>query len=227
MLGVLSTNPPESVSTAVMGSVLECHDQGFHFLGGMVPNLIRRPTGVYADTETSGALGLVIPEFDFRTTDGPWYHFTVDFDLSPVEVELEQGDTLAANAVRHLGLLMGRDRHQRMRYLSDAGMGNAEIASLVSLVVRWLDEAGMEKLGVLSRTAVDSDLGPGHVLERWINGRCKLDLALLLDATPILDWELAVAYAFAHASELVLASYWSDGVPDDEVIFLVAGDDLD
>lgn len=193
----------------------------------MAPNLVRRSAEVHVDTEESRAYRILIPEFDPRTADGPWSDFVVDPDPYLAEIDPEPDDSLAANAIRHLGVLMGRDRNQRMRYLSDAGMRNQEIATLVSLVVRWLDEAGMERLGILSRTAVDSDLGPGPVLECWINWRCKLDLALLLDATPIPDWELAVAYAFAHASELVLASYWSDGVPDNGALSLVAGDDLD
>ena len=226
MLGVLSTNLPESVSTAVIGSVLECHDQGFHFLGGMVPVVDRAGIQVYVGSDASASVGLFAPSSNDKITRGRWFDLGVDYDSSPAEAELEPV-TFAANAVRHLGALMVRDRDEKMRYLSDAGMGNAEIASLIALVIRWLGEAGLEKLGDLSRIAVESDLGPGHVLERWINGRSQLDLALLLDATPIGDWELAVAYAFAHASELVLASYWSDGVPDDGVLSLVPGDDLD
>ena len=226
MLGVLSTNPPDSVSTAVIGSVLECHDQGFHFLGGMVPDVNKGRFYDHVDLAVPVVFALGDTEYEVWKADSVRYHATVVPGISATGGDLEPA-TLAANAVRHFRELMGRGRDERMRYLTDAGMRAAEVASLLALVVRWLDEAGLENLGVLSRIAVEGDLGPGHVLERWINGRSKLDLALLLDDTPIGDRELAVAYALAHASALVLASYWSDAVPDDGVLALVPGDDLD
>ena len=202
MVGVLSTNNrSQSVSIAVMNSVMECHDQGFSFLGGMTP----------------GA------------------------------EDVQESDTPATGAARRLAELMGRNRDKKIRYLSEAGMSDGEVASLIALVTQWLDDAGLERLGSLSRTAVAGDLGPGHVLKQWINAKSQLDLALLLDGARIdgaridgaridgarIDgarikgWELSVAYAFARASELVLASYWSDSVPDDKFISLVPGDELD
>ena len=51
MLGVRSTNLPESVSTAVIGSVLVCHDQGFHFLEGMVPVVDHARIQVYVGSD--------------------------------------------------------------------------------------------------------------------------------------------------------------------------------
>ena len=181
MVGALSTNRSQSVSIAVMNSVMECHDQGFSFLGGITP----------------GAEGV------------------------------QELDTPATGAARHLAELMARNRDKKMLYLSEAGMSDSEIAGLVALVTRWLDDAGMERLGRLSRIAVAGDLAPGHILKQWIDSRRWLDLALLLDNTRIKDSELSVAYAFAHASELALASYWSDSVPDDKPISLVPGDELD
>ena len=183
---------PEYVSTAVMGSVLECHDQSCDFLRGMAPDTIGEPAHVYTDIGS-----------------GP------------------EPQTLAPTAVRHLGALMARDRGERMRYLSDAGMGDAETASLIALVTGWVDQADLERLGELSQFAVQGELGPGHLLERWITGRCKLQLAMLLAAPDIQDSHLAAAYAVAHAAELVLASYWSAGVPDNGVVAWVPGDDLD
>ena len=100
----------------------------------------------------SAAYGLFDPSSNDKITRGRWLDLGVDFDPSPAEAELEPV-TFAANAVRHLGALMVRDRDEKMRYLSDAGMGNAEIASLIALVVRWLGEAGLERLGGLSRIA--------------------------------------------------------------------------
>ena len=226
MLGVLSTNPPEFVSTVVMGSVFECHDQGFHYLGGMVPDLDRVGPQVYASSNTSVAFVDFSPAVRVTFAGSVLSEPAYDDDALPVAAGASS-ETAEVSAVRHFRALMGRDRDGRMLYLSDAGMEKAEIASLVALVVRWLGEAGLERLGVLSRMAVEGELGPGHVLERWISWRSNLDLALLLNDMPIGDWELAVAYSFAHASELVLASYWSDGVPDDETLSLVPGDDLD
>ena len=106
-------------------------------------------------------------------------------------------------------------------------MGKNEAADLVSLVVGWVDEAGLERLDVLSRIAVQRELGPGYVLERWINGRCQLRLALLLDDPAVKDSDLAVAYAVSHAADLVLASYLSDRDSEGDVVSLVPGDDLE
>lgn len=228
MLGVLATKPPDVISTAVMGSVLECQDRGFHFLGGMVPDVDRGVPEAYDDSDVSVVIRMsrVRLVVEAKSTDVPWSETVLAHEPSALASDLEVG-TLAAGAVRHFTELMGRGRDGMMRYLSRAGMAKEEEASLVALVDRWLDEAGLERLGVLSRMAVEGQLGPGHVLETWINGRSKLDLALLLDDTHIRNWELAVAYAFAHASEMVLASYWSDGVPSSGVLSLVPGNDLD
>ena len=186
MLGVLSTNPPESVSTAVISSVLKCHDQGFYFLGGMLPDTTRMHPRVYLSSEGVVAHRIAHPANDVEITDGLWSETTFYLDPSPVAADPEPA-AVEAGAVRHLGALMGRDRDGKMRYLSDAGLVEAEVAILIALVVRWLGEAGLDRLGDLSRMAVGGDLGPGHVLERWIDGRSKLDLVLLLDGAPISD----------------------------------------
>ena len=130
-------------------------------------------------------------------------------------------------AVGHLRAMIGMGGDGKLAYLSDAGMDKSEAANLISLVVGWVDEAGLERLGDLSRVAAQRELGPGHVLERWINGRCQLRLALLLDDPEVQDSDLAAAYAVSHAAYLVLASYRSDLNVGDDVISLVAGDDLD
>ena len=168
MLGVLSTNPPESVSTAVISSVLECHDQGFHFLGGMVPDVARARAQVYLGSDAVVTHRILYSEIEIEITGRPWSKAAFYPDPSPVATDLEP-EAVEAGAVRHLGALMGRDRDGKMHYLSDAGLVEGEVASLVALVVRWLDEAGLERLGDLSRIAIGGDLGPGHVLERWIN----------------------------------------------------------
>ena len=114
-----------------------------------------------------------------------------------------------------------------MRYLADAGMSNEDINALVGLVTEWLGEADLDRLDELSRGAAEEKVGPGQVLGRWINGHCKLLLALLLDSSTIADRDLAAAYAVSHAANVVLASYLTDSVPEEEDLFLNHEDDLD
>ena len=213
----------ERISTAVMGTVLECHDQGFHFLGGMVPDAFGE------DFQLHLQAGLPIwdrtPEFRNRVEVG--IGRPVMSSSGPVVSMSDDRISVEESAVRHLREMMAIGRDGKLAYLSNAGMDKAAVASLISLVVGWVDEAGLERLDGLSRVAAQRELGPGHVLERWIDGRCQLRLALLLDDPSVGDFDLAAAYAVSHAAELVLASYWSDVGAEAEVISFVPGDDLD
>ena len=225
MQALLSAQSREHVSTAVMGSVLECHDQGFHFLGGMVPKAAYAGAQAYIRGDQLGSHWRPDPGFCADLAVGPAVLSSSDLDLSAAASEAGPED-LADGAVRHLRKLMGMGRDAKMRYLSDAGMAKEAAAVLVSLVLGWLDEAGLERLGELSKVAAQGGLGPGHVLERWINGRYQLRLALLLDTEPVGDSDLAAAYAVSHVADLVLASYRSDLDADDSVLSFVPGDDL-
>ena len=217
---------PERISTAVMGTVLECHDQGFHFLGGMVPGAYDGDPQLYMQAGLPMADWTAESEYNVEVGIGrPVMSPPVPaFSTSNYRMSAESAEE---PAVRHLRELMATGRDGKLTYLSDAGMGKSEAASLISLVVGWVDEAGLERLDGLSRVAAERELGPGHILERWINGRCQLRLALLLDDPAVEDSDLAAAYAVSHAADLVLASYRSDLDAEDDVISLVPGDDLD
>ena len=216
----------ETISTAVMGTVMDCHDQGFYLLGGMVPGDGAMGSWVHMRTGLPEPYWMVVPDLSEgagigRSAMSPSVlELPMSSDEMPVEVEDEP-------AVRHLRELMALGRDGKLAYLSGAGMGEADSARLISLVMGWVDEAGWERLDSLSRVAAQRNLGPGHVLERWINGRCQLLLALLLDDPSVGDSDLAAAYAVSHAVDLVLASYVSDLDVEDEVISLVPEDDLD
>ena len=226
MQAIFSAQSPDCVSTAVIGSVVVCHDQGFHFLGSMVPDTSVASAQVYMQTDPAVPRWMFDPGHGLDTRDAASALSSSPRQFSAPVPEPGPED-LEDRAVRHLRELMRRARDGKMRYLSDAGMDKESSANLVSLVVSWLDEAGLERLGDLSRVAVQRDLGPGHVLERWINGLHQLRLALLLDAESVDHPDLAAAYAVSHAADLVLASYQSDLVADNGVLPLVAGDDLD
>ena len=226
MQDMISAQSRKHISTAVMGSVLECHDQGFHFLGGMVPNAAFAGFQAHMQADWSGLHWRVDPGYGGDVFVGPPVLSSSDPLRSAFAPEAGPEHS-EGGAVRHLRKLMAMGRDGKMRYLSDAGMGKETAEVLVSLVLGWLDEAGLERLGELSKVAVQRDLGPGHVLERWINGRSQLRLALLLDTESFGDSHLAAAYAVSHAADLVLASYRSGLGADDSDLSFVPGDDLD
>lgn len=216
----------ESISTAVMGTVLECHELGSRFLGGMAPDANAVGSQFYVQTGSPVAYWMSGPGLNVDVAVGRSATSLSVPVLSVGDDEVSVGP-VAEPAVRHLRALMAVGRDGKLAYLSGAGMGKAEVARLVSLVVGWVDEAGLERLNDWSRLAARRELGPGHVLERWINGRCQLLLALLLDDASFGDPDLVVAYALSHAADLVLASYWSDLGAEDDVIALAPGDDFD
>ena len=232
MEAMVSARSDQRVSAAVIGTVMECHDQGFHFLVGAVPEagdaksqevsarwrelsnrwqtyfLMYRRRRI--SKAASGSAPLTTQVMDFAH-GGPY--------VEPTAAE--------GAAVRHLGELMRLGREGEMRYLSDAGMGKSELPRLVELVVGWVNEAGLDRLGDLSSFASQLELGPGCVLQAWMDAECRLSLAFLLDGEFVEGSGLAAAYAVSHAAELVLASYEADLVDDDGALFLVPGDDLD
>ena len=226
MKDLIRSRSRERISTAVMETVLGCHDQVFHFLGGMAPDANDMGSQFYMQAGSPVAywmseigLNVDIPIGRSATSPSGPVLSVSDDKISVGSVE--------EPAVRHLWELMAMGRDGKLAYLSGAGMGKTEVANLVSLVVGWVDEAGFERLNVLSRLAARRGLGPGHVLDRWINGRCQLLLALLLDDPSVADADLAVAYAVSYAADLVLASCRSDLESEDEAFSLVPGDDLD
>ena len=223
---LIPAESPERVSTAVIGTVMVCHNRGFDFLGGMVPNLNASVADAQTHDDPSASYWMKYPGYVAGGSVGVRSRATrvMVFSGSVGEVEPEGPWGVA---VRHLGELMGLGRDGKMRYLADAGMERSECAGLVSMVSDWLDEAGLDRLGELSQVAARWGLGPGHVLERWIDGICQLRLALLLEIETVVDPNLATAYAVSHAADLVLASYRSDVAAGDDVLSLVPGDDLD
>lgn len=218
---------PERISTAVIGTVLECHDQGFRFLGGVALDV--DGNDVQPHMEAGRLLWGVSSGFghDVRVGIGdPVMSPSLPvFSVSDERVTTE--DPEVEPAARHLRKMVSLGRDGKLAYLLEAGMDRDTAASLVALVAGWVGEAGLDRLGVLSKFAVEKELGPGHVLERWINSRRQFRLAALLDNPSVRDFDLSVAYAVSHAAELVLVSYWSEIADDGGAISLVEGDDLD
>ena len=100
MQAIIRGQSPERISTAVMGTVLECHDQGFHFLGGMVP-------GAY-DEDLQVQMQAGLPEFYW--TVWPGYNGeagiglgVVPLSMSPFPVSNERmsAESVGESAVRH------------------------------------------------------------------------------------------------------------------------------
>ena len=106
-------------------------------------------------------------------------------------------------------------------------MAESELIRLVELAMAWEREAGLGRLGELSRFAADSKLGAGWVLQTWIDAEHRVRLALLLEGEAVGELGLAVAHAVSHAAEVVLASYWFDLYREDREIVLVPGDELE
>lgn len=232
MEAMVSARSDERVSAAVIGTVMECHDRGFHFLVGAVPEAADAKSQEVSDRwrELSNHWRTYFLMYARRRISkaaaGSSPLTTQVMDFADGGPDVEPTATEGA-AVRHLGELMRLGREGKMRYLSDAGMGKSEITRLVELVVGWVNEAGLDRLGELSIFASQSELGPGCVLQAWMDAECRLSLAFLLDGEFVEGSGLAAAYAVSHAAELVLASYEADLVDDDSPLFLVPGDDLD
>ncbi len=67
-----------------------------------------------------------------------------------------------------------------MRYLTDSGMAESELVRLVELAMAWRHDAGLGRLGELSRFAAQSELGAGWVLQTWIDAEHRVRLAAVV-----------------------------------------------
>ena len=210
------------ISTSVMGAVLGCHDRAFHILGGMVHGVLAQ--NVPLDPEA--VLPALDKASDFGMREESGIHHLQTSPRVSIASPWNGRIPLEQSAVRHLEDMMAIGLDGRLAYLSEAGMDDNAVERLVSLVVGWVDEAGLGRLGGLLRSAAHNGMAPGHVLTRWLDGRCQLQLALLLDESAVGDSDLATAYAVSYAAELVIASYLSDVTPE-QSIALVSGDDPD
>lgn len=230
MEGIASTGSSQHVSAGAMVTVMACHDRGFYFLGGPVSESDDARSREMSDrwrefsdrwwTNQLSRGQLIMGGLPGSGLDGQI------MDLDPGDSHVESAEVVV-DAVRHLVELMKLGREGKMSYLCDAGMGKSELTRLVELTVTWVNDAGLDRLGSLSRFAAQWEQGPGFVLQTWMDAERRVRLALLLDGESMGESALAAAYAVSHAAELVLASYGVDLVDDGGVLSLVAGDDLD
>ena len=223
MEGMDTTGSSERVSAAVISAVIECHDEAVRFLDGLDwesgvarfqeacdrwrahCGLVRGPI-----SEDPAGSGSMVEQAKGLTGDGAGGESSVE-----------------AGAVRHLRELMGLGDEGKIRYLTDAGMAESELVRLVELAMSWRHDAGLGRLGELSRFAAQSELGARWVLQTWIDAEHRVGLALLLEGEAVGELGLAVAHAVSCTAEVVLASYWFDLCRDDSEIILVPGDELD
>ena len=229
MESMVPTGSSQRVSTAVISAVMECHDEAFRLLDSLV-----RESGFARFQEV----------YDYwRDLSDRWRTFRESrgqaiSEAAPGSGPVAEGagnfagdgagaeSTAEVGAVRHLREMMRLGDEGKISYLTDAGMAESELIRLVELAMAWRHDAGLGRLGELSRFAAESELGAGWVLQTWIDAEHRARLALLLEGEAVGELGLAVAHAVSHAAEVVHASYWFDLYRDDSEIVLVPGDEL-
>lgn len=230
MESMVPTGSSQRVSAAVVCAVMECHDEAFRLLDSLVWG--------------SGFARFEEAYDRWRDLSDRWRTYQdsrgqARSDAAPGSCPVDErardfaGDGAGAEsaaevgAARHLVELMRMGDEGKMRYLTDAGMAESELIRLVELAMSWRRDAGLGRMGELSRFAAQSELGAGWVLQGWIDAERRVRLAQLLEGEAVGELGLAVAHTVSGAAEVVLASYWFDLYGDDSEIILVPGDELD
>ncbi len=230
MESMVPTGSSQRVSATVISAVMECHDEAFLLLDSLVwGSGFARFEEAYdrwrdlSDRWRAYQDSRGHAKFDAAPGSGPVAERAGDFagDGAGAESAAEVG------AVRHLVELMRLGDEGKIRYLTNAGMAESELVRLVELAMAWRHDAGLGRLGELSRFAAESELGAGWVLQTWIDAEHRVRLALLLEGEAVGELGLAVAHAVSRTAEVVFASYWFDLYRDDSEIVLVPGDELE
>ncbi len=202
----ISTAAPEWVSTAVVASVLECHQeaQDLWFTEG---------TNLGSTAKEPRARIIFMSHAQAPTNEATTRH-SMDSDEAVAEAEV------------HLRNLIFRSRAQRTRYLSDSGMQKRQISELVGLVDEWLNQDEILRLDTLSRNSADEVGRPSVLFAKWMNIRAIMRLVTLLDQSKLEDHHLAAAYAVCHAVRTASASYRPDTPAESKPLVLTPDDDL-
>ena len=202
----ISTAAPQLVSTAVVASVFECHQE---------------------------AQGLWFTEWTNSGSTANELHSRIFFvshtQPSPNEATTRQAidsDEAVAEAEVHLRNLISRSRAQTMRYLSDSGMKKGQISELVGLVAEWLNQDQILRLDTLSRNSAEEVGKPSELFAKWMNIRAIMQLVTMLDQSKLEDHRLAAAYAVCYAMRIASASYRPDTPAESKPLALTPYDDL-